>query len=176
MKITAARLAGAMVIEPEPHRDARGFFARTFCEREFAAAGLVTHFPQHSISYNARRGTVRGLHYQEAPHSEAKIVRCTAGAIFDVIVDIRAGSPTRGEWQAFELTHTNRTALYIPEGFAHGFQALADETEVSYLISAFHVPEAARGYRYDEHAFAVRWPLAVTAISDRDQGWPAFPG
>ncbi len=169
-------LAGPRLITPESINDERGFFARTFCEREFTVAGLPTHFPQHSISFNRLRATVRGMHYQEAPDAEAKVVRCVAGAIVDVIVDVRRESATFGKWTAFELTAHNRHQLYIPEGFAHGFQTLADDTEVSYMISAFHAPHAARGFRYDDPTVAISWPLPVAMISQKDLDWPAFPG
>lgn len=175
MRFVETKLAGAFVVEPEPIRDNRGFFARSFCEREFAEHGLETRFPQHSISYNARKGTLRGMHFQRAPHAEAKLVRCSAGAIFDVIVDLREGSPTRGWWEGFELSVGNRRQLYIPQGFGHGFQALCDDAEITYMISAFHEPAAAAGFRYDDPALAIQWPLPVSVIADRDLAWPAFP-
>lgn len=170
------RLAGAFLIEVEPIADKRGFFARSYCEREFAGHGLETRFPQHSISYNARKGTVRGMHFVRAPHAEIKLVRCIAGAIYDVIVDLRDGSPTRGQWEGVELSAQNRRQLYIPKGFAHGFQALSDDAEVAYMISEFHDPATAAGFRYDDPALAIRWPLPVSVIADRDLTWPAFPG
>lgn len=169
-------LGGPCLIEPDPIRDERGFFARTFCEREFAAEGLPTRFPQHSTSYNRLRGTVRGMHVQLAPDAEAKVIRCLAGAMLDVIVDLRSASPTFGKWESFELTAENRRQLFIPEGFAHGFQTLADDTEVGYMISAFHAPHAARGFRHDDASIGIRWPLPVTMISQRDRDLPAFPG
>jgi dTDP-4-dehydrorhamnose 3,5-epimerase len=175
MRFVETKLAGAVVVDPEPILDNRGFFARSFCEREFAAHGLETRFPQHSISYNARKGTLRGMHFQRAPHAETKLVRCSAGAIFDVIVDLRENSPTRGRWEGFELTVGNRRQLYIPQGFGHGFQALCDDAEITYMISAFHEPAAAAGFRYDDPALAIQWPLPVSVIADRDLAWPAFP-
>ena len=170
----ATEFDGAWLIDIEPKEDDRGFFARLWCRQELAAHGLDTDVAQESLSYNRRRGTLRGLHFQQAPHAEIKIVRCTRGAIFDVIVDLRQNSPTFCRWQGFELTADNHRAVYIPKGIAHGFQTLADGTEVAYQISAFHVPEAAQGYRYDDGAFAVSWPLAVSVISERDLNWPAF--
>lgn len=169
------RLRDAVLIELDPARDKRGFFARTFCMDEFAAHGLETNYPQHSISESTRRGTLRGMHYQRDPHSEAKLVRCTRGAILDVIIDIRTNSPTFRLWQEFELSPVNGRQLYIPRGFAHGFQTLSDDSEVSYLISAQYKPEAAHGIRYDDPAFEISWPLSVTEISEKDLLWPDFP-
>lgn len=173
MRISDTELAGAKLIELEPLRDERGFFARTFCEREFAACGLKTSFVQHSVSSSVKKGTMRGMHFQRAPAAEVKVVTCTRGAIFDVIIDLREG-PAQARWQGFELTADNRHRLYIPEGFAHGFQTLTDDVEVSYLISAFYAPEAASGVRYDDPAFGIRWPLPITSISDKDRLWPDF--
>ena len=172
MKFRELALKGAWLIEPERIADDRGFFARIFCEREFGDAGLETRYVQHSVSINEHRGTLRGLHFQVAPHEEAKIVRCTAGAIYDVIVDLRRPSPTFGKWVAAELTAENRHMLYIPRGFAHGFQTLADRTEVCYQISAFYQPEAARGIRWDDEDLAIPWPVAAKIVSDRDAALP----
>ena len=174
MHFRRTTLKDAWVIEVEPARDERGFFARTFCVDEFSAHGLETSFPQHSISVSARRGTFRGMHFQREPHGEVKLVRCVAGKIWDVIIDLRPDSPTFRRWQSFELAAENRCQLYVPRGFAHGFQTLTDNVEVSYLISKPHVPQAANGIRYDDAAFQVEWPLPVTVISDRDRSWPAF--
>src|SRR2546430_15000140 len=138
-------LEGAWLIDLERRSDSRGFFARTFCVQEFATHGLETNYPQHSISFSARRGTLRGMHYQREPHSEVKLVRCLKGGIWDVIIDIRKDSPTYRRWQAFELSGSNNRQIYIPKGFAHGFQTLSDDTEVSYLISELYVPESASG-------------------------------
>lgn len=172
MIFTETALAGAWLVEVEPHRDERGFFARTFDEAEFARRGLRDRFPQCSVSFNARAGTLRGMHFQAAPHEEAKLVRCTAGAVFDVIVDLRPGSATRGRWVGVELSAANRRALYVPEGFAHGFQTLADDTEVFYQVSAAFHPESARGVRWDDPAFGVGWPAAERRIlSERDRGY-----
>jgi dTDP-4-dehydrorhamnose 3,5-epimerase len=169
---TETGLPGAWLVEPEPIADERGFFARTFDADAFAERGMRAAFPQCSVSYNARAGTLRGLHFQAAPHAEAKLVRCTAGAIFDVIVDLREGSPTRGRWTGVELSAENRRALYVPEGFAHGFQTLADASEVLYQISAPYVPDAARGVRWDDTAFGITWPPAgARVMSERDRAY-----
>ncbi len=174
MIFTPTKLDGAWQIDLELHRDERGFFARAWCGRELAAQSLDADIAQESLSYNTRRGTLRGLHLQKAPHEETKIVRCVHGAIFDVIVDLRPHSPSYGRWQGFELSAGNRRAVYIPKGFLHGFQSLTDEAEILYQISAFYAPDAAAGHRYDDPAFAIAWPLPVTVISERDLSWPAF--
>lgn len=174
MIFTSTLLEGAFLIDIEPKEDERGFFARTWCQHEFAARGLDTGIAQESISYNRFRGTVRGLHFQRPPHEENKIVRCTHGAIFDVIVDLRPRSSDYLRSRGFELTAESRRAVYIPKGFAHGFQTLAEHSEVAYQISAFHEPEAADGYRYDDPAFGIVWPLPVAMISERDLCWPQF--
>jgi len=176
MQFHPTTLRDAWLIHLEPAHDSRGFFARTFCTREFATHGVETNYPQHSISFSARKGTLRGMHYQCAPHSEVKLVRSLKGAIWDVIIDIRPGSLTYCQWQGFKLSGATGRQLYIPKGFAHGFQTLTDDTEVSYLISAFYVPEAASGIRYDDHKFGIAWPLPVTVISEKDLAWPAFAG
>lgn len=169
-------LKGAYLIEPEPLADERGFFARTFCRREFESHGLNPNLVQCSVSYNARTGTLRGMHYQAPPHEEAKLIRCTSGAIYDVIIDLRRDSPTFRHWTSAELTGENRLMLYVPEGFAHGFQTLRDATEVMYQISVFHQPESARGVRWDDTAFRVDWPPAQRVISERDRHYPDFQG
>jgi len=174
MIFAATQLDDAWLIEVEPREDQRGFFARTWCRQELAAQGLDTEIAQESLSYNRDRGTLRGLHFQRSPHEETKIVRCTRGGIFDVIVDLRPRSPTYLQWQGFELTAENRKALYVPKGFAHGFQTLTDEAEIAYQISAFYAPDSAGGYRYDDPEFGIAWPLPVTAISERDLEWPPF--
>jgi len=174
MKKIDTGLDGLFVIEPAPHHDDRGFFARTWCADTFAQWALVASFGQASISFNHKRGTVRGMHFQADPHGEVKLVRCTKGAILDVAVDIRSDSPTKGRWFAAELSETNRQALYIPQGYAHGFQTLADETEVLYNIAGNYVAAAASGFRFDDPALAIDWPLAVSVISDRDRSWPEF--
>jgi dTDP-4-dehydrorhamnose 3,5-epimerase len=172
MIFTKTTLDGACLVDVERREDPRGFFARTFCVREFEEHGLESKFVQCSISLNRQRGTVRGLHYQLAPACEAKLVRCTAGAVHDVIVDLRPESPTYLQHFTVELTARNRRALYVPEMFAHGFQVLEDETEVFYHISAFYAPEQSTGIRYDDPKLGIRWPLPVTAMSDKDQTWP----
>lgn len=166
------RLPGAYVIEIEPRGDDRGLFARTFCRREFADQRLELEFVQSSISVTTRRGTIRGLHYQRPPHGEAKLVSCVRGAIHDVIVDLRPGSPTFRQWLPVEMTGGSHRMLYIPCEFAHGFQTLEDETEVSYMVSAFYAPDAATGIRHDDPALGIDWPLPVVEISERDRGWP----
>ncbi|MCL2384679.1 MAG: dTDP-4-dehydrorhamnose 3,5-epimerase [Alphaproteobacteria bacterium] len=174
MRFFETRLDGARLIDLEPVGDDRGFFSRTFCVREFASQGLETNFVQHSLSHSAKSGTLRGMHFQTPPHGEVKLVECSKGAIWDVIIDIRRQSPTFGQWQGFELTAENHRHLYIPIGFAHGFQTLSDNTEVRYLISEFYEPSAASGLRYDDKAFTISWPLPVTVISDKDRLWPDF--
>jgi dTDP-4-dehydrorhamnose 3,5-epimerase len=174
MKFTAAPLAGACVVDLERAADERGFFARSFCAEEFARAGLAACTSQCSVSFNARRGTLRGLHFQAAPHDEEKLVRCTHGALWDVVVDVRAASPTYRRWHAVELTAENHRALYIPKGFAHGFVTLEDATEVFYMMSVPYAPGSARGIRWNDPAFGIDWPIAPTVISARDAGYPPF--
>jgi len=173
---TPSSLTGAYVIDLEIHEDERGFFARSCCVREFVQYGLRSDFQQCSISFNKHAGTLRGLHYQAAAHAEAKLVRVTHGAIYDVIVDLRPESPTFKRWFALELTAQNRRQLYVPEGFAHGFQTLTENSEVYYQISDPYVPESARGLRWDDPAFGIRWPAGPRVISDRDQQYPDFKG
>jgi dTDP-4-dehydrorhamnose 3,5-epimerase len=167
-------LRGAWLIDPRPAGDHRGFFLRTFCAREFADRGLQAVFVQHSTSYSSAKGTLRGMHFQRAPHGEVKLVSCLRGAIWDVIIDLRPGSATFMRWEGFLLNEENRRQLYVPEGFAHGFQTLLPDSEVGYLISAFYTPEAASGLRYDDPSFAIPWPLAPAAMSERDRAWPEF--
>lgn len=174
MRFHPTSLRDAWLIELQPVRDDRGFFARTFCVEEFAAHGLETDFPQHSTSFSARKGTVRGMHYQCPPHSEAKLVRCVVGEIWDVIIDIRPGSTTYGHWQGFELSGANGRELYVPRGFAHGFQTLSDDVTINYLISEPYVSEAARGLRYNDPRFAIPWPIPTTEIAIKDTLWPDF--
>lgn len=175
MKFVPTPLAGAFVVELEPIEDERGIFARSFCQNEFRARGLDPVVAQCNVSLNRSRGTLRGLHYQVPPHEEAKLVRCTRGAIWDVIVDLREGLPTR--WKSFstELTADNRRALYVPRGFAHGFQTLADDSEVLYQISEFYHPESSRGLRWDDPALGIRWPLPEPMVSARDRAYPLLP-
>jgi dTDP-4-dehydrorhamnose 3,5-epimerase len=171
MQFVAINLEGAWVIEPQLYEDSRGLFARTYCAREFREQGLVDSFVQCNTSWNARKGTVRGLHYQLPPSSEVKLVRCTTGALWDVIVDLRPDSPTYLQHVSVELTAKNRLALYIPEMVAHGFQTLEDGTEVFYQMSAFYTPKLGRGLRYDDPKLGIKWPLPVASISDQDQAW-----
>ena len=174
MRFTKTDLSGAWLIEPEPHIDTRGSFARTFCEREFEAQGLTTRFVQHSASVSIRSGTLRGMHYQRAPSAEVKVVRCVRGAIYDVIIDLRPQSSTYRKWIGADLSQDNGRQFYIPEGFAHGYLTLTDDVEVHYLISAFYDPAAATGVRYDDPAFGIVWPADVTVISGKDRHWPHF--
>jgi dTDP-4-dehydrorhamnose 3,5-epimerase len=167
-------LGGAVLIDLDRHFDERGFFARTWCADEFAAAGLPAKVVQCSVSWNERRHTLRGMHWQAAPHGESKLVRCTRGAILDVIVDLRADSATYLQHLAVELTETNRRALFIPPGMAHGFLTLVDGTEVFYQMDAAHVPEAARGARWDDPAFGITWPAVPEVMSSRDASYPDF--
>jgi dTDP-4-dehydrorhamnose 3,5-epimerase len=172
MHFTATKLTGAWIVELQRHEDSRGFFARTYCVREFGEQALVDNFVQCNISWNERKGTLRGLHYQVPPSAEVKLVRCTAGALLDVIVDLRPGSPTYLQQVAIELTAKNRLAIYIPEMFAHGFQTLEEGTEVFYQMSEYYAPKLARGIRYDDPKLAIEWPLPVAAISNQDLSWP----
>lgn len=172
MIFTDTTLAGAYVIDLEKIEDERGFFARSWCEREFSAHGLDSKLVQSDVSFNKKSGTLRGLHYQTAPHEETKLVRCTKGSLFDVIVDLRKDSPTFLKWFRVELTATNYRMLYIPKRFAHGFQTLEDDTEIFYQMSEFFHQEAARGIRWDDPSLAVAWPRAERTISMRDQAYP----
>jgi dTDP-4-dehydrorhamnose 3,5-epimerase len=167
-------LSGAFLIEPEPAEDHRGFFARTFCAREFAGRGLKAEVVQCSVSFTAKKGAVRGLHYQMPPAAETKLVRCLRGAIFDVIVDLRRDSPTFGRHASVMLSERSLHALYIPEMFAHGFQTLTKGVEVLYQMSEFYAPEHARGLRHDDPTLRIDWPLPVADVSDRDASWPGF--
>jgi dTDP-4-dehydrorhamnose 3,5-epimerase len=166
------QLEGAFLIRPELQEDQRGFFSRTWCENEFREQGLAFRPAQCSISFNHRKGTLRGMHYQAAPHAEAKLVRCTAGAIYDVILDLRPHSPTFKKWAAVQLTSSNRWTAFVPKGCAHGFQTLSDDTEVFYQISTHHRRESARGVRFDDPVFGIEWPLEVTCISEQDRRYP----
>lgn len=172
MQFRPLSIPGAMVVEVERREDSRGFFARSFCWDEFAAQGLAPDFVQCNLSWNARRGTLRGMHYQRAPSREGKLVRCTAGAIWDVVLDLRPDSPTYLRWEAAELTASNRRALYIPPGLAHGFQTLADDTEVFYQMTDMYAPELADGVRWNDPAFGIDWPVADPILSERDAAYP----
>ena len=164
--------AGVVLVEPERHADERGYFARSFCTEEFAAAGLTADFPQSSLSFNRVAGTVRGMHFQRPPHAETKLVRCARGAIFDVVVDLRPGEATNGQWRGFELTAENSHALYIPPGLAHGFQTLEDASEVLYMITPAFRPGQDDGLRPDDPTIGLSWPLPVSVISGKDRAWP----
>lgn len=172
MRLLPSELAGAFLIEIEPIHDERGFFARSFCAETFRAAGINPHVEQCNVSHNLRRGAIRGLHYQHPPHAEAKFIRCTRGAIFDVIADLRPHSPTFLRWIGVELSAENRRCLYAPEGFAHGFQSLCDDSEVFYQLSAAYHPESAAGVRHDDPALAITWPLPCGMVSERDRSFP----
>lgn len=173
MKLTRAELDGVFIIDIDPQHDERGFFARTFCTEQFAAAGLETCFLQHSISWNPHAGTLRGLHFQAAPHAEHKLVRVTRGGVFDVVVDLRRGTPGFGQWQAVELSAENRRQLYIPPGVAHGFQTLLPDTELLYQISTPFHDASVRGVRWDDAALGIAWPACdARLISQRDRALP----
>lgn len=174
MIFTETKLPGAFVIELEPHADQRGFFARTFCRKEFEAHGINAHVEQCNISFNKRKGTLRGMHFQVAPFAEAKLVRCTWGSIYDVIIDLRPSSPTFKQYFAVELSAKNRTMLFIPEGFAHGFQTLRDDTEVFYQMAQSFSAEHARGVRWNDPAFGIEWPEDERIIIERDRNYPDF--
>jgi dTDP-4-dehydrorhamnose 3,5-epimerase len=172
MRFTETKVAGVFLIEPEPIADERGFFARTWCREEFADHGLTAELAQANISFNHRKGTLRGLHYQAAPHAEAKLVRVTRGAIWDLALDLRRDSPTYLAWFGAELSDANRHMLYVPEGCAHGFLTLTDDAEVAYQMSAPYAPKAARGVRFDDPAFGIEWPGEVVVINERDRSYP----
>ncbi|HEY5198084.1 MAG TPA: dTDP-4-dehydrorhamnose 3,5-epimerase [Solirubrobacteraceae bacterium] len=176
MRFAQTPLPGAWVIDVDPLADDRGWFARTFDAAEFAARGLRTDVVQCNASFNVRRDTLRGLHYQAAPHGETKLVRCVRGRVFDVAVDLRPDSPTYRRWHAVELTDANRRMFYIPDGLAHGFQTLTDDSELLYMMGTQYVPDAARGVRWDDPAFAIDWPVATgeRIVSERDRGYPDF--
>jgi dTDP-4-dehydrorhamnose 3,5-epimerase len=174
MRFSPAGLDGAFVVDMEPRCDTRGFFARTWCQREFEEHGLETRLVQCSMSHNVHRGTLRGMHYQVKPHEETKLVRCTAGAMLDVIVDVRPESRTYLQHIAVELSATNRRALYIPRGFAHGFQTLTDDCEVFYQMSDFFAPDSARGFRWNDPLFGIEWPIPDPIILDRDNSYADY--
>ena len=174
MKFIETKLKGTYIIELEPMEDERGFFARTFCQDEFRKNGIDFNIVQCNISYNKKKGTLRGMHYQIAPYEEAKLVGCIRGAIYDVIIDLRVGSSTYCQWFAVELTEENYKMLYIPKGFAHGFQTLEDNTVVFYQMSEFYYPECARGVRWDDSTFEIEWPLSEQVMSKKDLSYPDF--
>ena len=169
------KLNDALLIEIEPLNDERGFFARAWCQKDFENHGIAARYVQHNISFTRTKGTLRGMHYQIAPHEEAKLVRCIRGAIYDVIIDLRRSSPTHGQWIGIELAAEDLRMIYVPEGFAHGFQALEDNTEVSYHVSQFYSPESERGVRWNDPAFDIEWPeVGGRVISDKDQSWLCY--
>jgi dTDP-4-dehydrorhamnose 3,5-epimerase len=174
MRFEAAPVDGAWIIELEPHVDERGFFARSYCAQEFALHGLPTSFPQSNLSRNTGAGTLRGMHFNTSAHAESKVVRCTQGAIHDVIIDLRVSSPTYRDWFAVELTAASGRALFVPEGFAHGFLTLVDSTDVEYQMGSSYQPDAARGLRWDDPEFGVVWPHEPVVISRRDAEYPDF--
>ncbi len=169
-----SEIDGAFVIELEPHEDDRGFFARTFCQREFEEHGLESSVAQCSVSFNRHKGTLRGMHYQAPPHEEVRLVRCISGAIYDVIIDLRPNSRSMMGWMALTLDTKTHRMLYVPAGLAHGFLTLEDNTEVFYQMSEFYYPELARGVRWDDPAFDIVWPLPVSVISEKDRSWPSY--
>jgi dTDP-4-dehydrorhamnose 3,5-epimerase len=176
MKFTPTKIAGVWIVDLERHADERGWFARTWCAEEFRRHGLNPDLAQCSASFNRRRGTLRGMHWQAAPHEEAKLVRCVRGAMFDVALDVRSGSATFKQWVGVELTMENGRALYVPEGCAHGFQTLADDTEVFYQIAGEYYPASARGVRWNDPAFKIAWPnISGLVCSERDASYPALP-
>ncbi len=172
MRFTGTEIAGVKVIDPQPHEDTRGRFMRAWCTREFAEQGIDFVPVQANMGLSLRKGTIRGMHYQDTTALEAKLVRCTRGAIFDVVVDFRPGSPTFGKWCGAELSADNGRMLYVPEHCAHGCQSLEDESEIYYLTSAYFVANAAHGVRFNDPAFGIQWPLDVTLVSDQDRNWP----
>lgn len=174
MIFTETKLKGAYIIEIEKLKDDRGFFARSWCQEEFEGQGLTSSVVQANVSFNNLKGTLRGMHYQISPYEETKLVRCTRGAIYDVIIDLRSDSSTYKKWFGLELSADNYKMLFVPEKFGHGFQALADNTEVSYQVSQFYTPGAEKGIRWDDPAFGIEWPFPVTVISQKDRNWPSF--
>lgn len=174
MKFIPLAIPGAWLIDPDLLEDERGFFARSFCRKEFEQRGLNGDLTQCNISFNRKRGTLRGMHYQTKPHEEAKLVRCTRGAIYDVVLDLRRDSPTFLRWEAAELSAENHRMMYVPEGCAHGFQSLADESEVFYQMGEFYHPECSTGVRWDDPVFGIAWPVADPVVSYRDRNYPRF--
>jgi dTDP-4-dehydrorhamnose 3,5-epimerase len=172
MRFSEIKVAGARVIDPEPHEDDRGRFMRVWCAREFAEHGIHFVPVQANMGFSIRKGTIRGMHFQEAPAQEAKLVRCTRGAIFDVVLDLRPGSLSFGKWYGAELTAENGRMLYVPEYCAHGYQALNEGTEMHYMTSQFYTAGAVRGVRFDDPAFGIQWPLSAPIISEQDRNWP----
>ena len=174
MTFTETPLAGAFIVDPEPIRDERGYFARTWCQREFVEHGLTPHWAQCSVSFNPNAGTLRGMHFQATPHAEAKMIRCTRGSIYDVMIDLRRDSRTYTQHFGILLNSDNLRMLYVPEGCAHGFLTLQDSTEIFYQISEFYEPSTARGIRWNDPGFGIQWPGKVCVISERDRNYPDF--
>jgi dTDP-4-dehydrorhamnose 3,5-epimerase len=176
MHFEKTELNDACIIDINEITDERGFFARAWCQHEFEENGLASNLVQANISFNRHKGTLRGMHYQQPPCEEAKLIRCTKGSIFDVMVDLRPASTTYAKWIGVELTAESHRMLYVPEGFAHGYQTLQDNSEVFYQVSEFYTPNAEHGARYDDPAFGITWPLEATVISDKDASWPPYSG
>lgn len=174
MIFTETRLKGAFIIEVKKLKDERGFFGRSFCQHEFAEHGLINQVAQANVSFNDQKGTLRGMHFQKAPYQETKLVRCTRGALYDVIIDLRPDSPTFRQWVGVELTAENHTMLFVPQDFAHGFITLEDNTEANYLVSQFYTPGAEGGVRWNDPEINIQWPLEPVSISDKDASWPDF--
>jgi dTDP-4-dehydrorhamnose 3,5-epimerase len=174
MKFTETKLKGAFIVEIEKLTDDRGFFGRSWCRKEFEAYGLTSRVVQTNVSFNRKKATLRGMHYQIAPHQESKFIRCTRGAIYDVIIDLRSELPTYKQWVGVELTADNYSMLFVPEGFSHGFMTLMDNTEITYQVSEFYTPGSEKGIRFNDPTFRIRWPLEVSVISDKDRTWPDF--
>jgi dTDP-4-dehydrorhamnose 3,5-epimerase len=172
MKFSETSLTGAYLVDIEPIEDARGFFARAWCQHEFEAHGLNSQLSQINLSLTTSAGTIRGLHFQREPHAEAKVVRCIFGSVFDVVVDVRPDSPNYLKWMAQNLTADNHRMLYVPEGFAHGYQTLEDDTKLLYSVSEFYSPGSEDGFRFDDPAIGIKWPLPVASITDKDASWP----
>ena len=176
MKFTQTKLKGAYTIDVEKREDERGFFARTFCANEFSEQNLENRFVQANMSFNYKKGTLRGMHFQKAPYQEDKLVRCTKGSLYDVIIDLRPESETFKQWIGVELTEENRRALFVPKGFAHGFITLEDNTEINYLVTQFYTPAADSGVRYNDPVFNITWPVEITSVSEKDKNHPDFEG
>ncbi len=174
MRFTETKLKGAFILDLELREDSRGFFARTFCRKEFEAHGIKPDVVQCNCSFNHKKATMRGMHYQLPPAAESKLVRCTRGAIFDAIIDLRADSPTYMQWVGVELTEHNRRQLFVPEMFGHGYLTLTDNAEVTYQVGEFYTPGYERGIRYDDPAIGIQWPIPVEVISDKDAAWPKY--
>ncbi|MCA0246926.1 MAG: dTDP-4-dehydrorhamnose 3,5-epimerase [Proteobacteria bacterium] len=176
MRFEKTVFEGVYTVHPERHADERGYFVRAFCEEEFSRAGLREHFPQTSFSFNVKAGTVRGMHFQRPPNAETKLVRCVRGGVLDVVVDLRPDQSTYCQWRGFSLSAENGVALYIPEGFAHGFQTLEDNSELAYAITPSFVPGVAEGIRWNDPMIDVKWPLPISTISERDTTWTLLGG